>query len=185
MNLLDTILQTQGGAAVRGLARNFGIDENQAEAAVKQLLPALSSGLKRNVASEGGLEGLLGALQQGNHQQYLESPETLTRPETVSDGNAILGHLLGNKDVSRRVASTASKQTGLSGDLLKQMLPIVATMAMGALSANTAKQGIQRKSAASQPAGDLLNLLGPMLDADGDGSVADDLLGMAGKLFGR
>ncbi len=185
MNLLETIIQSQGGGALRGLAQNFGVDENQAQSALKHLLPALSSGLKNNVASQGGLEGLLGALSKGNHQQYLEKPDMLGRAETVSDGNAILGHLLGSKDVSRRVAGAAAQQTGLSTDLLKKMLPVVASMAMGALSQNTARQGIQRTSAAASPAGDLMGLLGPMLDADGDGSVADDLLGMAGKFFSR
>jgi hypothetical protein len=70
-------------------------------------------------------------------------------------------------------------------DLLKKMLPVVATLAMGALSKNTAQKGIQRTSAAAMPGGDLMSMLGPMLDADGDGSIADDLLGLAGKFFAR
>ena len=96
MNLLETILSAQGGGAVRGLAQKFGVQEDQATAALQQLLPALSSGLKRNTASSSGLEGLLGALTKGNHQQYLDDPSRLSRPETVQDGNAILGHLLGS-----------------------------------------------------------------------------------------
>jgi len=68
---------------------------------------------------------------------------------------------------------------------LKLMLPMVATMAMGALSKNTAQQGIQRQAATNMPANDLMGMLTPMLDADGDGSMADDLLGMASKFFSR
>lgn len=185
MNLLDTILGASGGAPVRGLAQSFGLQESQATGALKALLPALSSGLKNNVASSGGLDSLLGALSKGNHEQYLDDPSRLSSPETVQDGNSILGHLLGSKDVSRQVASRASSQTGLPVDMLKKMLPLVATMAMGALSKNTAQQGIQRSSAAAMPGRDLLGMLGPMLDADGDGSVADDLLGLAGKFFSR
>lgn len=185
MNLLETILQAQGGGAVKGLAQNLGLSESQATAAIQQLLPALSSGLKRNVASPGGLEGLLGALQQGSHDQYLEQPQRLGSPETISDGNSILGHLLGSKDVSRKVAGNAAASTGLPVDLLKKMLPVVATMAMGALSKNTVQQGIQRQAATNMPANDLMGMLTPMLDADGDGSVADDLLGMASKFFSR
>ncbi len=183
MNLLDTILSASGGGAMRGLAQSFGLDEGQASGALKALLPALSSGLKNNASSAGGLESLLGALAGGNHQRYLDDPGQLGQAGTVTDGNAILGHLLGSKDVSRRVASHASSQTGLPTDLLKKMLPVVASMAMGALSKNTAQKGIRSASAA--PGGDLMGLLGPMLDADGDGSVADDLLGLAGKFFSR
>jgi len=185
MNLLETILGASSGAPVRGLAQNFGLEENQASSALQALLPALSSGLKNNVASSGGIESLLGALAKGNHNQYLEQPSRLGQPETVQEGNAILGHVLGSKDVSRQVASRASSQTGLPVDLLKKMLPVVATMAMGALSKNTAQQGIQSSSAAAMPGGDLMGMLGPLLDADGDGSVADDLLGIAGKFFSR
>jgi hypothetical protein len=185
MNLLETILSAQNGAPVRGLAQSFGLEEGQAASALKALLPALSGGLKNNVASQGGIESLLGALASGSHERYLEEPSRLGRQETTLDGNAILGHLLGTKDVSRNVASHASSQTGLPVDLLKKMLPVVATLAMGALSRNTAQQGIQRPSAAQAPAGDLMGMLGPMLDADGDGSVADDLLGLAGKFFSR
>jgi hypothetical protein len=185
MNLLETILSAQGGGALAGLAQNFGLDESQASSALRALLPAISGGLKNNVASQGGLESLLGALANGGHEQYLEQPNRLGRPDTVLDGNKILGHLLGSKDVSRNVASHASSQTGLPVDLLKQMLPVVATMAMGALSKNTAQKGIQRQGAADLPGGDLMSMLGPMLDADGDGSIADDLLGLAGKFFAR
>ncbi len=185
MNLLETILGAQGGAPIRGLAQNFGLDESQASGAIKALLPALSGGLKNNVASQGGLESLLGALAGGNHERYLEEPSQLSQPGAIQDGNSILGHLLGSKDVSRNVASHAASQTGLPVDLLKKMLPLVATMAMGALAKNTAQKGIQSSSAAAIPGGDLMGMLGPMLDADGDGSIADDLLGLAGKFFSR
>ena len=185
MNLLETIMAAQGGGAIGGLAQGFGLQNDQATSALKALLPALSSGLKKNSASSSGLAGLLGALEQGSHHQYLDEPARLGRPETISDGNSILGHLLGSKDVSRRVASQASQQTGLSGDLLKKMLPVVATMAMGALAKNTSQSGIQSPAMASQPGGGILDMLAPMLDADGDGSVADDLLGIAGKFLSR
>jgi hypothetical protein len=48
-----------------------------------------------------------------------------------ADGNGILGHILGSKDVSRQVAAQASARTGIGADVLKKMLPLVATLAMG------------------------------------------------------
>ena len=96
-------------------------------------------------------------------------------PATVADGNAILGHILGSKDVSRSVAAQASQQTGIGSDLLKQMLPVVATMAMGYLSKQTASGNVQQEG--------LLGMLTPMLDSNRDGSVMDDVLGMASRFF--
>jgi len=185
MNLLETIMAAQGGGALGGLAQGFGLQNDQAASALKALLPALSSGLKKNTSSPSGMAGLLGALESGSHHEYLDKPSRLGTPEAIADGNGILGHLLGSKDVSRRVASQAADQTGLSGDLLKKMLPVVASMAMGALAKNTSQRGIQSRAMATQPGGGVLEMLSPMLDADGDGSVADDLLGMAGKFFSR
>ena len=141
-NLMDMLARTNNGASIAQVAQQFGLDESQAQAAVSALLPALSSGLRRNVSQPGGLEALMGALQNGNHGDLLDNPERLTSEETVQDGNAILGHILGSRDVSRAAATRASEQTGISSDLLKQILPVVASMAMGALSKQTEDQSI-------------------------------------------
>lgn len=132
--LLDLLSGPQAQPAKQQLGAQFGLDDNMTQMALKALIPALSAGLKSNANKQGGLEGLLGALQKGNHSRYLDQPEYLGRPETVEDGNGILGHLLGSKEVSRSVASHASQKTGIDSTLLKQMLPVVATMVMGQLS---------------------------------------------------
>jgi len=147
LNLLDMLTGPQGRGAVAQMGQQFGLDERQASQAVAALLPALSSGLKRNVSQPGGLEALVGALGSGHHQQFLDRPETLTQPETVNEGNAILGHLLGSKDVSRAAAARASAQTGLSDGLMKQMLPLVATMVMGSLSKSSVAATPKRSEA--------------------------------------
>jgi len=138
--------------------------------------------VKRNMNQTGGLEGLLGALQRGNHSRYVEDPSRLGQADTVTDGNAILSHLLGSKEVSRQVAGHAASNTGIDAGILKQMLPIVATLVMGAMSkqaANSARPGFERDA----PAGDvqqspLGGLLNAFLDTNKDGSIVDDVLGM-------
>jgi hypothetical protein len=183
MNLLDALMQAQGGGAVKQLAQNFGLNGDQTTAALQQLLPALSGGLKRNVGQPGGLDSLMGALTKGHHEQYLNEPSRLGNRETVDDGNKILGHLLGSKDVSRQVAHRASQQTGIGESVLKQMLPVVASMVMGSLNQQTAAKGMQG-SPGGRPSGDLMGMLAPMLDADRDGSIADDVIGMLGGFLG-
>lgn len=134
MNILEAILSAQGGAPVRQMGARVGVDEGQAQSALEALLPMLAGAVNRNATQPGGLEALLGALSDGHHQRYLDDPSSLTDEATVEDGNAILGHLFGSKEVSREVASRASAQTGLGADVLKRMLPIVAAMLMGGLS---------------------------------------------------
>ena len=180
MDLLQTVLNARGGDAVAELGRNFGLDQGQTAAAVGQLLPALAAGLSRNATQPGGLEGLLGALAGGGHQRYVDNPSSLADATSVQDGNGILSHILGSKDVSRHVAERASARTGIGADVLKQMLPLVAALAMGALSKQTA--GSRMGSPAAAEPG-LLGMLTPLLDSNRDGSVTDDVMGMLKKVF--
>ena len=180
MSILETILQSQDGALVRELARNFKIDNGEAGAALAKLLPALSAGLKQNTSKPGGLASLLDALRRGNHARYVEEPSILNRRETIDDGNSILGHILGSKERSREVASQAAKDTGIDVGILKKMLPMIAAMAMGSLSKQSRQGGpLSDLSSRDEAAGG--GLLGGFLDRDNDGSVVDDLLGMARK----
>lgn len=179
MDILEMVAGAQGGGAVNKLAAQFGLKPEQATAAMAALMPALAGGLQRNMASESGLSGLISALERGNHDAYLEDPDTLAQPSTTADGNAILGHILGSKDVSRQVAADASKQTGIDTDTLKKMLPLVATLAMGALSRQTKTGGGGTAKAAG-----LAALIGPLLGGGKRGTSASDVAGMLGGLFG-
>lgn len=175
MSLLDEVLGAGGGSAVNQLARQFGLNESQAQAAISALLPAVAQGFQKNAASEDGLNGLLGALSGGAHQKYVDDPAALASPATVQDGNGILGHIFGSKDVSRAVAGQASQQTGIGGDVLKQMLPVVAAMAMGAMS--------RGRSTSVSADGGVLDMLSGMLDQNKDGSAVDDIMRMASKFL--
>ena len=126
---------------------------------------------------------MVGALTSGQHGRYLDNPSLLGSADTVTDGNAILGHILGTKDVSRAVASNAATRTGIGEDVLKKMLPVVATLAMAALARQTASAGAPgRMSAASMT--DNIGDLSSFLDMNKDGSMVDDMAGFIGKLFG-
>jgi hypothetical protein len=180
MNILDSILGARDGAAVQQLAAQFGLRPEQASAAIGALMPALAAGLKRDITTnEAGLES---ALANGRHETYIDQPEVLGAPATTVDGNAILGHIFGSKDVSRKVAAGAAERTGIDSAVLKQMLPLLASLAMGALAK-------QKKSAATGAAGaqsgGLAGMLEPLLDRDGDGSISDDVGGMLGRFLDR
>ena len=68
--------------------------------------------------------------------------------------------------------------------MLKKMLPVVAAMAMGALSKQRSGGNVQTLNNAPAQEG-LMGMLGQFLDADKDGSVVDDVLGMASKFLKR
>ena len=181
MNLLEAILNAQNGAAAREAGQSVGLSPEQTTSALSALVPALAAGLHRNAAQPGGLDALLGALGSGGHARYVDDPSALSRQDTIADGNGILGHILGSKEASRALADRGAAQTGLGADVLKKLLPVAATMVMGTL----AKQQGRANVAGAGGGGDLLSMLTPMLDRDGDGSALNDILGTVGKMLGR
>jgi hypothetical protein len=177
--ILDMLMHTAGGGAVQKVGQRFGLSEEQTSSAFNQLVPALMGGLQRNTSSEGGMGALLGALNSGHHAEYLDNPEMLAQEATTEEGNSILGHIFGSKDVSRAVAGRAAEQTGIGVDVLKKMLPVVATLVMGGFS----KRAASLPSGASEPAA--AGLLSSLFDQNRDGSMADDAVGMLGRFLGR
>lgn len=176
MDLLNALLNSSGQNAVQSAAQQFGLDSGGTQSLLASLVPALAGGMRRNAASSGGLEALTQALSGGNHQRYLDDPAALQQQSAATDGNAILGHLFGNKDVSRNVAANAAQSTGIDVSIIKKFLPLVAAAAMGAMSKETAAGSNLSQQGASG------GLLGKLLDTDGDGSVIDNLLSL-GKRF--
>ncbi|MDC0358847.1 DUF937 domain-containing protein [Oligoflexia bacterium] len=183
MNLLQSILEASGGTVVKQIANDFALSDSQTQSAIGQLLPALSRGLQNNMGSPQGLQGLLGALNSGKHQQYVEKQGSFLNKDTISDGNGILGHVLGSKDASRNVAGHAAKSTGIDAGILKKMLPVLATLAMGTLSKQAAQGQALNNPADSPQASAGMSMLTSFLDADKDGSVVDDVIGLAKRFF--
>lgn len=173
--ILDVLMNASGGEPVQQIGRRFGLSTEQTSSALSQLVPALMAGLQRNALQEGGMEVLLGALSRGNHTKYLDNPEILGQESTTQDGNAILGHIFGSKDVSRAVVNRATEETGVGVDVLKKMLPLVATMVMG---------GLSKKRSAAADSGGVGGLLGSFVDQNRDGSAADDVMGVVDRLLG-
>jgi hypothetical protein len=184
MSILDAILNAQDGAAVRQLGSQVGLAPEQTTAALSALVPALAAGFQRNLQSQDGLESLTSALSSGNHGQYIDNPASLGDHAAVTDGNGILGHLLGSKDVSREVANRAAAQTGLSPDILKRLLPLAATLMMGAFSKHSSNSSSVAGARAGSGGG-IAAMLTPLLDRNRDGSIVDDVTSMIGRLAKR
>lgn len=172
MDELLNMLGGRGGGSIQQLASQFGISDEQAEGAVRGLAPALTEALGKNTASPGGLEALLGAVQKGGHDRYVDNPASLADAATTEDGNNILGHLLGSKDESRRVAAAAAPAAGLDVGMLKKMLPLVASLLMGSIG------GGAKKSATGGGGADMGGLAS-VLQGLGAGGGVGDLLGGA------
>lgn len=131
---LMEMLRTGGdGMAVDRLARQFDLSREQAETAMAALTPAFSEALKRNASDPAGFMKFMQALSAGRHEAYFDRPDEALSDTGRQEGEAILGHLFGSKELSRAVAAQAEQFSGLSQDMLKQMLPALAPMILGGI----------------------------------------------------
>lgn len=181
MDLLQSVLNAGGGDAVRQLAEKFGLSEAQAAAGISSLLPAIAGGVLDKAATPGSMAGLLSTLASGQHAKYADDPN---HPDAAAAGTGVLNDLLGGAEAHHQVAEQAAQQTGISSDTLAQMLPVVASMAMGAMSKHVSSGDIQNAGAAEQASG-LSSLVGPLLSECNRGTFAKSVLGTASKFFTR
>jgi hypothetical protein len=153
--LYDMLANAQNGHAMETLARQFNLTQQQTQAAVDALLPAFSQGLKRNASDPFGVAAFMNAMASGQHAKYFEDASKAFAPQGVAEGNGILGHLFGSKDLSRAVASQAAQATGLGQQLLQQMLPVIASMIMGGLFKQSTNQ-LPESGSGGNPLGDII-----------------------------
>jgi|TARA_R110002051_G_scaffold51044_4_gene98167 hypothetical protein len=188
MNMMD-VLQQAGG--LERMASELGVSKSVAETGTAALLPPILGGFKKTAqARSGGIDGLGRLLDQLGGGGLFDSVAD-PQPTPVAKGDAVLGQIFGSKVVSRTVAAGAEQQTGISSELLKQMLPYVAMMVSGYM----AKQGGESAGNGGGLGGLIGGLLGggndassadgigSLLDLNGDGNALDDMIGMAGKLI--
>ena len=188
MNFME-ILSNTGG--LNSMARELGMSESEAQSGAAALMPAVLGGFKKQAQAQpggvDGLGGLLGQLGGGGLLDNVLSPQ----PTDLSQGNSVLGHIFGSKDVSRAVAENAAARSGLQPSMLKKMLPMLAMMAAGYMAKQhgAAQGGLGAAlGGASNTGGGLFGMggqargrqsgLGAMLDMDGDGNPLDDVLRM-------
>jgi hypothetical protein len=131
--LFDMIANAENGNGIEALSRQFGLSQQQTQAALQALMPAFSQGLKRNASDPYGMADFMKAMASGQHVKYFEDAARANSPEGVAQGNDILGRLFGSKDLSRAVTGQAAQMTGIGQDILAQMLPVIASMIMGGL----------------------------------------------------
>ena len=136
----------------------------------------LARGLQINTQSFEGRSALLAALNRGDHQRYIDDPNSLAAQSAIDDGNAILKYVLSNKDVSRNLAAYAARQTSVGSHRIKKMLPLVADLTMAVLSKET-----ERVESTAPLGGTAESVLTALVTIGDNTVIADDLFSTAGK----
>ncbi len=185
MQMLASQLDEQ---AIKQISSQLGADDETTQQAIGAALPLLLGAMDRNTNDADGAQALAGALQRDHDGSILEDVAgALTKRETLQDGEAILGHLLGGK--RGNVETGISKATGLDMGSASQLLPLLAPLVMGALGKKQREENLDADQVSSfltkerQEAEPALGGLAQLLDMDGDGTVTDEMIGLGSNLL--
>lgn len=157
LSLFDMMKQAQNGTAIESFAKQFGIAQEQATKALEALIPAFSSGLKRNASNPYDMASLM--MASGNYAQYFEDMSSAFTPQGLADGNTALGHIFGSKEAAAAIAAQAEQMTGIGQDVLKSMMPAMADTLMGGIikQATEQFQSAAKNFGGSNPIADMMS----------------------------
>ncbi|CAL2092097.1 DUF937 domain-containing protein [Tenacibaculum sp. 190524A05c] len=186
--ILDLLNSPMGKTIISGVAGSTGQDSGKTGSVLTMALPVLMKAMQRNAATPQGAEGLMGALNK-HDGGILDNLGDLfsggVNQDVISDGSKILGHVLGSKQqgVEQVIGQKTGMDIGAVGNILKTAAPIL----MGVLGKQSRQSGLSNSGGIGDLLGGMLggnssqqeqSFLEKILDADGDGSVIDDVAGM-------
>lgn len=163
------------------VASQLGVDEQTAEQATRQALPALLSGMHANAQDPDGARSLSEAV--GQHDNDLLNGGVDVSQVDTADGDKIVQHVFG--DTRGQVVDQLGSIGGSGGsDLMGKLLPILAPIVMSYLARRFTQGGTGTPGASG--AGGLGDLLGGLLGGGGQtggqtGGLGDLLGGLLGQ----
>lgn len=188
--ILDLLNSPMGKTLISGAGKQLGIGDQKAGSAMQAALPLILGAMKNNASSSDGASGLMKALGDSRHSgSVLDNLSSILGgggidDDVMQDGAGILGHVFGGKQ--ENVAAAVGKTSGIDMGQAMNILKVAAPFIMGYLGKQKRAQNIEDDNGLQNLLGGLLggqsqqnqSLVNRLLDADGDGSIIDDVAGM-------
>lgn len=162
---IDEFLKSYGPEVTQQMSNNFNVDQGTVQKLIPQLAPLILAGLKRQKDTRGGDERVDHILNKYGDASVLNNIKDLVSTKAhAQDVDPNLGGLLGDAG-GLQAAQALAKRMNIDPSTIMKMIPALAPLVLGALSRkrDSGGQGISG--------------VGALLDADGDGSILDDVAG--------
>ncbi len=188
-SILDLLSSDVGKKLIDGASAQTGQSADKTANVLSMALPVILGAMQRNAATPQGAQNLNNALEDSRHDgSVLNQLSGLLGGENadsslLNDGAGILKHVLGGNQ--QRVEQNISKTSGVDADSVGKIIKMAAPVLMGVLGNQKRKDNVG-ESGIGNLLGSVLgkntnhdrSLIETLLDADGDGSVLDDIAGM-------
>lgn len=169
---VDEFLKSYGPEVTKQMSSNFNVDQGTVNKLLPQLAPLILSGLKKQKDTRGGDDRVDHILKKYGDSSVLDNIRDLVASKAkASDADPNLGGLLGDAG-GQQAAQSLAKSMNIDASTIMKMIPALSPLLLGALSKkrDTGGKGISG--------------IGALLDADGDGSILDDVAGFLAKSGG-
>ncbi len=187
--ILDLLNSPMGQQIINGVSNQTGQSADKTGSVLSMAIPVLMGAMQRNASTPEGASGILGALSGKHSGGILDNLGGLfeggVEENVTNDGAGILGHILGNKQPA--VENALSQKSGIDAGSIAQILKVAAPILMGVLGKQASQNNVSDASGLNNLLGGMLGggsgskeqtLIESFLDADGDGSILDDVAGM-------
>jgi len=191
--MIEMLTGQLGGETARQIGKQIGVDGEQIEQILPSVLGTLTGALARNTSQPEGAQALSEALAKDHDGSILDNLPEFIKDFQNGPGEAILGHILGNK--RETVEQTLSQDSSLDAESIAKIFTMLAPVILGMLGKSQQEKGLdakglstllgREKQAAENVAPKATSIFSQLLDADGDGSVVDDVAKMGRSLLGK
>ncbi len=166
---IDDFLKSYGPEVTKQMSTNFNVPQGTVQKLIPQLAPLILAGLKKQKDTRGGDERVDHILNKYGDASVLNNIRDLVSNKAHAENvDPNLGGLLGDAG-GMQAAQALSKNLNIDASTIMKMIPALAPLLLGAL---TKKRDAGGKG---------ISGIGAMLDADGDGSILDDVAGFLMK----
>ena len=191
-SIFESLTSQLGGGVLEQIAGQIG-SRRVAEQAVPAVLGTLMGALANNSSRGDGAGALHEALARDHDGSILDDLPGFLSQSGAGGGAGMLKHILGDKRAS--VETGLGQQLGIDKSQITQLLTMLAPIVLGALGKAQRKGGLDAGGLTSMLGGERshiqrrapegIGVLGGLLDADGDGQIADDVARIGGGLLKR
>lgn len=166
---IDEFLKNYGPEVTEQMSSNFNVDKGTVQKLIPQLTPLILAGLKKQKDTRGGDERVDHILNKYGDSSVLNNIKDLVSKKAHTESvDPNLGGLLGDAG-GMQAAQALAKNLNIDASTIMKMIPALAPLILGAL---TRKRDTGGKG---------ISGIGALLDADGDGSILDDVAGFLMK----
>ncbi|MEM7658613.1 MAG: DUF937 domain-containing protein [Bacteroidota bacterium] len=191
MSLLNELTKQLSGPALNALSSQLGADSNTTSTAISAALPMIVGAMAKNASDPQGAQSLDSALAKDHDGGIMDNLTGFLGSSDNGPGAGILKHVFGGKQST--VETGLSQMTGMNQNQIGGLLQNLAPVVMGMLAKQKQSNGLDAGGVAAMLGGEqsraqasgspAMDMLGKILDQDGDGSFLDDVGGMLGRFM--